>query len=195
MTTRPTALTSRSYGAARRANSANRCCPRTARRARFHLGGKLSAGGRRQTEGQARSVREERRFAPAFFAVRGSGRVNGLRTARKAGAKFAVRISHPDLCVLRTGRVVGNHMARFHRPLTCTAHNSAAAGLPGEHASSALASPSKRARREIARAAAAAFMPNFPFRVMCSIRHQVQNISLYLPPLLLLRRRLSPWYD
>ena len=87
-------------------------------------------------------------FVPAIFAVRGSGRVNGLRTARMAGTKFAVRISHPDLYVLRTGRVVGHHMARFHRLLTCTAP------LPGEHASSALASPSKRVRREIACAAA-----------------------------------------
>ena len=84
----------------------------------------------------------------AFFAVRSSDRLNGLRTARKATRKFAVRVSHPDLYVLRTGRVVGHHMAHFHRPLTCTAP------LPGEHASSALASPSKRVRREIARAAA-----------------------------------------
>ena len=86
-------------------------------------------------------------FVLAFFAVRGSDRTNGLRTVRKARAKFAVRVSHPDLYVFRTGRVVGHHMARFHRPLTCTAP------LPGEHASSALASPSQRVRRESARAA------------------------------------------
>ena len=84
----------------------------------------------------------------AVFAVRSSDRANGLRTARTARQLISVRISHPDLCVLRTGRVVGHHMARFHQPLTCTAP------LPGEHASSALASPSKRVCREIARAAA-----------------------------------------
>jgi len=84
----------------------------------------------------------------AIPAVRGSDRVNGLRTARMARPKFAVWVSHHDLHVLRTGRVVGHNMARFHRPLTCTAP------LPGEYASSALASPSKRVRREIARSAA-----------------------------------------
>ena len=84
----------------------------------------------------------------AIFAVRSSDRVNGLRTGRIAMWIIAVRVSHPDLYVLRTGRVVGHHMARFHRPLTCTAP------LPGDHASSALASPSQRVRRESARAAA-----------------------------------------
>ena len=85
----------------------------------------------------------------AVFAVRSSDKeANGLRAARTARWIIAVRISHPYLCVLRTGRVVGHNMAHFHRPLTCTAP------LPGEHASSALASPSKRVRREIARAAA-----------------------------------------
>ena len=63
----------------------------------------------------------------AFFAVRSSDRANGLRTARIAWTKFAVRVSHPDLYVLHTGRVVGHHMARFHRLLTCIAP------LPGEH--------------------------------------------------------------
>ena len=144
MTTRPTALTSRSC-AARRANSGNRCCRRTARRARFHLGGKSSAGGRRGP-GEVSARTEMKRLA--ILAVRSLDRVNGLRTARMARQKFAVRVSHPDLCVLRTGRVVGHNMAHFHRPLTCTAP------LPGEYASSALASPSKRVRREIARAAA-----------------------------------------
>ena len=101
-------------------------------------------------EGQVRSVLSARTemIHTAIPAVRGSDRVNGLRTARMARHKFAVRVSHPDLCVLRTGRVVGHNMAHFHRPLTCTAP------LPGEYASSALASPSKRVRREIARAAA-----------------------------------------
>ena len=84
----------------------------------------------------------------AILAVRGLDRVNGLRTARMARQIIAVRVSHHDLHVLRTGRVVGHNMARFHRPLTCTAP------LPGECSSSALASPSKRVRREIARAAA-----------------------------------------
>ena len=113
--------------------------------ARFHLGGKSSAGGRRGSgEVSARTAN----ICRAVFAVRGSDRVNGLRTTRTARQIFAVRVSHPDLCVLRTGRMVGQNMARFHRPLTCTAP------LPGEYASSALASPSKRVRREIARAAA-----------------------------------------
>ena len=84
----------------------------------------------------------------AIFAVRSLDRVNGLRTARTARLSIAVRVSHHDLHVLRTGRVVGHNMARFHRPLTCTAP------LPKEYAPSALASPSKRVRREIARAAA-----------------------------------------
>ena len=74
--------------------------------------------------------------------------VNRLRTARTARWIIAVWVSHHDLHVLRTGRVVGHNMARFHRPLTCTAP------LPGEYASSALASPSKRVRRDIAPAAA-----------------------------------------
>jgi hypothetical protein len=113
--------------------------------ARFHLGGKSSAGGRRGS-GEV-SARTEM-IHMAVFAVRGSDRLNGLRTAKTVRWIIAVRISHPDLCVLRTGRVVGHNMARFHRPLTCTAP------LPGEYASSALASPSKRVRREIARAAA-----------------------------------------
>ena len=113
--------------------------------ARFHLGGKSSAGGRRGPgEVSARTEMKRR----ADFVVRSSDMVNGLRTANTARQKSAVRISHPDLNVLRTGRVVGHNMARFHRPLTCTAP------LPGEYASSALASPSKRVRREIARAAA-----------------------------------------
>ena len=86
--------------------------------------------------------------ALAIFAVRSSGRVDGLRTARIARTKFEFRISCPDLYVLRTGRVVGHNIARFHRPLTCTAP------LPGKHASSALASPSQRVCRESARAAA-----------------------------------------
>ena len=47
-------------------------------------------------------------------------------SARKDGPEFAVRVSHHDLHVLRTGRVMGHSMARFHRPLTCTAP------LPGE---------------------------------------------------------------
>ena len=81
-------------------------------------------------------------------AVRGSDRVNGPQTAGMSRWIIAVWVSHHDLHVLRTGRVVGHNMARFHRPLTCTAP------LPGEYASSALASPSKRVRREIARAAA-----------------------------------------
>ena len=84
----------------------------------------------------------------AVFVVRSSDMVNGLRTANTARQIFAVWVSHHDLHVLRTGRVVGHNMARFHRPLTCTAP------LPGEYASSALASPSKRVRRDIARAAA-----------------------------------------
>jgi hypothetical protein len=113
--------------------------------ARFHLGGKSSAGGRRGS-GEV-SARTEM-IHMAVFAVRGSDRLNGLRTARTAIWIIAVRVSHHDLHVLRTGRVVGHNMARFHRPLTCTAP------LPGEYASSALASPSKRVRREIARAAA-----------------------------------------
>ena len=113
--------------------------------ARFHLGGKSSAGGRRGP-GEVSARTAKKRLA--VFAVRGSDMVNGLRTARTARPKFAVWVSHHDLHVLRTGRVVGHNMARFHRPLTCTAP------LPGEYASSALASPSKRVRREIARAAA-----------------------------------------
>ncbi len=106
----------------------------------YHAG--LHRVGRRQRQ----MVIRDRHMA--VFAVRGSDRLNGLRTARTAIWIIAVRISHPDLCVLRTGRVVGQNMACFHRPLTCTAP------LPGEYASSALASPSKRDRREIARAAA-----------------------------------------
>ena len=113
--------------------------------ARFHLGGKSSAGGRRGP-GEVSARTEMKRLA--ILAVRSLDRANGLRTARMARPKFAVWVSHHDLHVLRTGRVVGHNMARFHRPLTCTAP------LPGEYASSALASPSKRVRREIARAAA-----------------------------------------
>ena len=113
--------------------------------ARFHLGGKSSAGGRR---GPGEVSARTEMIHLDIPAVRGSDRANGLRTARMAIWIIAVWVSHHDLHVLRTGRVVGHNMARFHRPLTCTAP------LPGEYASSALASPSKRVRREIARAAA-----------------------------------------
>ena len=101
----------------------------------------------------------------AVFAVQGSGRLNGLRTARTVIWIIAVRVSHPDLCVLRTGRWVGHHMARFHRPLTCTAP------LPGEYASSALASSSKRARREIARTAAGSKRSSTPEKAALRAQH------------------------
>ena len=79
MTTRPTALTSRSC-AARRANSGNRCCRRAARRARFHLGGKSSAGGRRGPgEVSARTEMFVGRFCGSGFGQgqRASNRKNG----------------------------------------------------------------------------------------------------------------------
>ena len=71
--------------------------------ARFHLGlgGKSPAGGRR---GPGEVSARTEMIHMAIPAVRGSDRVNGLRTARMAIWIIAVWVSHHDLHVLRTGR-------------------------------------------------------------------------------------------
>ena len=134
--------------------------------ARCHLGGKSSANGRR---GPGEVSARTEMIHLDIPAVRGSDRANGLQTAGMSRWIIAVRVSHPGLCVLRTDRVVGHNIAQFHRPLTCTAP------LPGECASSALASPSIEARPPRDRCTIHA---EFSFRVMCAVRHQAaHNIS------------------
>ena len=146
----------------------------------FHLGGKSSAGGRR---GPGEVSARTEMLVPAIFAVRGSDRGNGLRTARMAGAKFAVRISHPDLYVLRTGRGGGGAP---HGAVPPTAHDHlhsvAAAGrerLVGARLAIEARPPRDRTRCRRLQGllhlksrpgGSTVSMPNFPFRVMCAIR-------------------------